>query len=182
MFCGASTAQSTRERRRLPKTNPEEKNHKKAKTKVAIFTKHDDAWWFFIFQKPFCWRSFSECIFAEGSFNQKPLALGEIRRSIWRHFVMKLPSKNVKNHENLLFHYSVRQKFGDPGPISMQNMFPLRLVTPKRPELPYGAKKTNWQKIQFFSFSPYWSPIGPLLNPAEFGGAWRIEHKCEQAG
>ena len=30
-------------------------------------------------------------------------------------------------------------KIGDPGPISMQNMFHLHPVTPKRPESPYGA-------------------------------------------
>ena len=45
-----------------------------------------------------------------------------------------------------------------PGPISMQNMFPLLPVTPKRPELPYGAKKKNGRKSGFFVFSP----IGPL--------------------
>ena len=38
--------------------------------------------------------NFSTCIFAEGPFNQKPLALGEIREAIWRYFVMKLPSQN----------------------------------------------------------------------------------------
>ena len=43
---------------------------------------------------------FRKWIFAEGSFNQKPLALGEIRGAIWTHFVMKLPSKkNDENHD-----------------------------------------------------------------------------------
>ena len=38
-------------------------------------------------------------------------------------------------------HYSVRQKIGDAGSISTQNMFPVHCVTPKRPESPYyGAK------------------------------------------
>ena len=51
---------------------------------------------------------FSKCISAEGSFNQKPLALGEIREAIWRYSVMKLPSKNSQNHENRLARRSVR--------------------------------------------------------------------------
>ena len=38
---------------------------------------------------------------------------------------------------------------------SIRNMFPLHPVTSKRPESPYGANKKNWQKINFFSFSPY---------------------------
>ena len=42
---------------------------------------------------------FLKCFFAESSLNQQPLALGEIRRSIWSHFVMKLPSKKIKNHK-----------------------------------------------------------------------------------
>ena len=55
--------------------------------------------------------------------------------------MMKGLSKNVKNHEILLlFHYSVRQKIGDPGSISTQNMFPLIPVVPEPPQLPYGAK------------------------------------------
>ena len=75
---------------------------------------------------------------------------------IWRpkdHLVMKGLSKNVKNLDFKETHYSVRQKIGDPGSISTQNMFPLHSVTPKRPESPYGATFFVWQKIQFFSFS-----------------------------
>ena len=62
-------------------------------------------------------------------------------------------------------HYSVRQKVGSTGSISMQNMFPLHPVTSKRPESPYGAKCFFWPKIQFFSFSAYKTPIGPLQDP-----------------
>ena len=61
-------------------------------------------------------------------------------------------SEIVDFYEN---HYSVRQKIGDPGSISTQNMFPLHSVVSKPPESPYGATKNNWQKIQFFSFFPY---------------------------
>ena len=37
-------------------------------------------------------------------------------------------------------HYSVRQKIGDAGSISTQNIFPLHSVVLKRLESPYGAK------------------------------------------
>ena len=70
---------------------------------------------------------------------------------------MKLPSKNVKNHENLLFDYSMRQKIGDPGSISTQNMFPLTPIVPKPPQLPYGAK-LFCQFFCFFNFLPCWTP------------------------
>ena len=63
-----------------------------------------------------------------------------------------LKFQECQKHETLLFHYSVRQKIGDPGPISMQNMFPLLSVTPKRPELPYGAK------YYFFAENPVFFP------------------------
>ena len=79
--------------------------------------------------------------------------LGGIQKPIWRYFVMKLPSKNFKNHESLLFDYSVRQKIGDPGSISTQNMFPLTAVVPKPPQLPYGAKYMFFQVFRFFVFS-----------------------------
>ena len=49
-------------------------------------------------------------------------------------------------------HYSVRQKIGDPGSISMQNVFPLHPVTPKRPESPYGATKKELAENPFFPF------------------------------
>jgi hypothetical protein len=35
--------------------------------------------------------------------------------------------------------YPVRQKIGDAGSISTQNIFPLHSATPKPPESPYGA-------------------------------------------
>ena len=61
-------------------------------------------------------------------------------------------------------HYSVRQKIGDPGSISMQNMFPLHPVTSKRPESPYGANKKKMAEnpvFQFFALLiPYRGPIG----------------------
>ena len=48
--------------------------------------------------------------------------------------------QECQNHEILLFHYSARQKIGDPGSISTQNMFPRTPVTPKPPKSQYGAK------------------------------------------
>ena len=73
-------------------------------------------------------------------------------------------SEIVDFNEN---HYSVRQKIGEPGSISIRNIIPLHPVTSKRPESPYGAKYFFGPKIQFFRFSPHPSPIGPLLDPME---------------
>ena len=67
---------------------------------------------------------------------------------------MKLLSKNVKNHEQILFDYSVRQKIGDPGSISTQNMFPLTPIVPKPPQLPYGAKYFVLASFSVFQFFP----------------------------
>jgi len=75
---------------------------------------------------------------------------------------MKGLSKNVKNHENLLFHCSMRQKFGDPGSISTQNMFPLTPVVPKPPQLPM-AKYLFLASFSVFQFFP-------LLDPSVFFG------------
>ena len=51
-------------------------------------------------------------------------------------------------------HYSVRQKIGDAGSISTQNVNPLQSVTPKRPESPYGAKYALLAENQVFQFWP----------------------------
>ena len=47
-------------------------------------------------------------------------------------------------------HYSVRQKIGDAGFISTQNMFPLSSVTPKPPESQYGVKYLLLAENQVF--------------------------------
>ena len=99
---------------------------------------------------------FSKWIFAEGRSTRSPWCLGKIQGRIWRckdNLMMKGLSKNVKIHEILLFHNSVRQKIGDPGSISTQNMFPLIPVVPKPPQLPYGAKYyfvASFSVFQFF--------------------------------
>ena len=49
-------------------------------------------------------------------------------------------------------HYSVRQKIGDAGSISTQNMNPLSYVTPKRLESPYGAKYSFLAENPVFQF------------------------------
>ena len=77
--------------------------------------------------------------------------------------MMKGLSKNVKNHEILLFDYSVRQKIGDPGSISTQNMNPLHSVTPKRPELPYGAKYFVLAENLFFLVFSEMPPNGTRI-------------------
>ena len=102
------------------------------------------------------WGHFSKRIFAEGRSTRSLWCLEKIQGPIWRskdHLVMKGLSKNVKNHDFKETHYSVRQKIGDPGSTSTQNMFPLHSVTPKRPESPYGAKYFVLQKNMFFVFS-----------------------------
>ena len=56
-------------------------------------------------------------------------------------------------------HYSVRQKIGDAGSISTQNINPLHSVTPKPPESQYGATYLFLAENPVFQF---FSPIGPL--------------------
>ena len=83
--------------------------------------------------------SLKKWIFAEGRSTRSLLCLEKIQGPIWRskdHLVMKGLSNNVKNHEFQSFHYSVRQKIGDPGSISTQDMFPLISVTPMPPTSP----------------------------------------------
>ena len=48
-------------------------------------------------------------------------------------------------------HFSVRQKIGDAGSISTQNIFPLSFVVSKRHESPYGAKDFVFAENQVFS-------------------------------
>ena len=113
-------------------------------------------------RKYYFWGHFPKWIFAEGRSTRSPWCLGKIQGPIWMskdNLMMKGLSKNVKNHEILLFHNSVRQKIGDPGSISTQNMFPLTPVVPKPFQLQYKAKYVFWPVFRFFSFSP----IGPLL-------------------
>ena len=59
-------------------------------------------------------------------------------------------------------HYSVRQKIGDAGSISTQNMFPLHSVVSKRPESPYDAKYFVLAEKQVFSVFQFVGPIGSL--------------------
>ena len=66
---------------------------------------------------------------------------------------MKGLSKNVKKHAFYRFHYSVRQKIGDPGSISTQNMCPLISVVPKPPESAYGATVFCLPKICFSRYN-----------------------------
>ena len=52
---------------------------------------------------------------------------------------MKLPSKNVKNHDKFRFRDSVRPDPAATGPIKLRLAFPLISVLSKRPQSPYGA-------------------------------------------
>ena len=128
--------------------------------------------------KIFGWCSrFPENI-SGGHFSENELVLFGGPRIIWRikdpsgpiwrtkgHLVMKGLSKNVKHHAFKETHYSVRQKIGDPGSISTQNLFPLHSVTPKRPESPYGAKYCFFAEKQVFSVFLFFGPKGSLFWP-----------------
>ena len=86
---------------------------------------------------------FSKWIFAEGRSTRSLWCPEKIQGPIWRskdHLVMKGLSKNVKNHDFKETHYSVRQKIGEAGSISTQNIFPISYVVSKRPESPYVVK------------------------------------------
>ena len=101
-----------------PLPRPPWKIHGKSKKKGSQFVKQ--------------WR-FREAILSKKEFKKQKMSkywkwIGYARR-----FILEIMDFN----EN---HYSVRQKIGDPGPISIRNMFPLHPVTSKRPESPYGAK------------------------------------------
>ena len=78
-------------------------------------------------------------------------------------------------------HYSVRQKIGDPGPISIRSMFPLHPVTSKRPESPYGAKqKKKCRKSSVSVFRPRVLVNGPFLAHGRGGvvgmGGWNCSN------
>ena len=79
---------------------------------------------------------------------------------------MKLPSKNVKNHEKLRFHNSVRPDPAAPGPRKLRVVFPLISVLSKPPQLPYGAKYFFLAVLSAFPvfplLDPYWTPIASL--------------------
>ena len=123
---------------------------------------------------------FPKWIFVEGRSTRSPWCLEKIQGPIWRskdHLMMKGLSKNVKNHGNLLFHYSVRQKIGDPGSISTQNMFPLIPVVPKPPQLLHGAKIYIYV-LQVFCFLVF-CPIGPLCGA---GCVWKMHGRFGKPG
>ena len=46
------------------------------------------------------WGSFFKMDFRRRPLQPEAPGFGEIREAIWRYFVMKLPSKNVKNHDS----------------------------------------------------------------------------------
>ena len=67
----------------------------------------------------------------------------------WRPFLVHWNSQNVKNHAILLFHYSVRQKIGDQGPIKLRTIFPHTSVLSKPPQLP-GPKNPGFHENPVF--------------------------------
>ena len=89
---------------------------------------------------------FLKWIFAEGSFNQKPLAFRENPRT---HLEVQGPFddegtfQNSQNPENLRFHNSVRPDPAAPGPRKLRVVFPLISVLSKPPQLPLGITEDH---------------------------------------
>jgi hypothetical protein len=73
------------------------------------------------------------------------------------YFVMKLPSRNVKNHEQLKFRNSVRPDPAAPGPRKLRVVFPVISVLSKPPQLPYGTKSVfggvAWSGVGLWALS-----------------------------
>ena len=95
--------------------------------------------------------SFFKMNFSRRPFHQKPLVFGKNPRThleAQEHLVLKGLCKNVKNHRfsrNPL-QYSMRQKIGDAGSISTQNM-------------------SLWNKICGFAEKPFFSVFWPYRIP-----------------
>jgi len=92
----------------------------------------------------FYWGSFFKMDFRRRPFNQKPLVFRKNPRTHLEsmdHLVMKDFPKMLKIMNFKETHYLARQKIGDAGSISTQNIFPLSSVVSKTPESPYGANK-----------------------------------------
>ena len=114
-----------------------------------------------------CWGHFPKWIFAEGRSTRSLWCLEKSKdpfggpRIIWWWRDFPRMSKFMIFKET---HYSVRQKIGDAGSISTQNINPLHSVTPKRPELPYEAPSLllSFFFLTFSAFWPYWIPFVAL--------------------
>ena len=95
--------------------------------------------------------SFFKMDFRRRPFNQKPLALGEIQKPIWRYFVMKLPSNLPSNVEKLTFRCHVR-----PNPAKVRNnavvwSMPSCRTPPDLPNFSMNCEKTSFCEKQEFS-------------------------------
>ena len=82
--------------------------------------------------------------FRRRPFNQKPLALGEIQKPIWRYFVMKLPSHWPSHVEKSTFWSFVRP---DPAKVR-DNIFVWSVRSPRTP-LDLPSLNPNYQKTSF---------------------------------
>ena len=124
--------------------------------KEPILSKNNDLGRFPSFPEHIlCWGHFSKLIFAEGRSTRSLWCLEKIQGPIWRpkdHLVDFPRMSKIMNFKET--HYSVRQKIGDAGSISTQNMFPLSSVVPKPPGSPYGATYFCLAENQVFQFFP----------------------------
>ena len=108
--------------------------------------------------------SFFKMDFRRRPFNQKPMALGETQKPIWRYFVMKLPSNLPSNVEKWTFRCQVR-----PNPAKVRNNVFVWSVPSSRthPDLPnsnLNCEKPVFVKFRFFSCS---SVFAVFLCPEE---------------
>ena len=88
---------------------------------------------------------------------------------------MKLPSKNIRNHENLRFHNSVRPDPAAPGPRKLRTIFPHTSVLSKPPQLPYGANKNGWVAFLVCSVFPGIFPLIPKRGSMEFPKSCKLK-------
>ena len=111
----------------------------------------------------FCLGPFFKMDFRRRPFNQKPLALGEIQKPIWRYFVMKLPSNLPSNVEKWTFRCHVR-----PNPAKVRdNVFvcsvPPPWTPPDLPNFNLNCEKNSFcEKVDFQFVVSFWAFLGPI--------------------
>ena len=126
----------------------------------------------------FFWGSFFKMDFRRRPFNQKPLALGEIQKPIWRYFVMKLPSNLPSNVEKWTFRCHVR-----PNPAEVRdNVFVCSVRSPRTPpdllnfNLIY-EKNSFCEKLDFSVFTVCFVICWPYMGPKKTHGANKRHEK-----
>ena len=109
----------------------------------------------------FCLRHFSKWIFAEGSFNQKPLALGRSERQFGGILSGSYLPRMSKIMKHIISLFGETENCGTESH-KVAHHFSAHFRLAKTPSI------VRWGKIfvlgRIFGFSSF-SPIGPLLDP-----------------